>query len=361
MADSFPVLEVPAGSSLARDLQARDYLGQRRTGVYLDTDVLSAVIWPAGAPPEAALAVAPAVSWIDGATGAAAGLWRLQLHSADTTALGPGRYRVRVNAVRGSDSDTLLEADLVVTGVGGAPGLPAAPAVAGPDAAALGLVATLYCTDEQIAVRCGPDFAALCPESQLVARGSDGSFAAADPWTLTSPSNDFGVQGVAVGSVVHLRRPTAAFGGSGVLLGVAAIAGTSVTLRRLGLPAARGLAPAPAAGIAGVEFAVATFAPQIEEATYDLNQRYTIDAARAGRSPAGLADVRQLRRACVAMVLIDRYSDMSRPVQGEYAAKLAALKDELGELQAKLALRWSLSPLAGEAAVSTWFSTRVVR
>ena len=44
--------------------------------------------------------------------------------------------------------------------------------------------------------------------------------------------------------------------------------------------------PAPAAGLTGVEFLIASLDPQIEEASFDLNRRFGIDPNVAGRSPA---------------------------------------------------------------------------
>lgn len=344
-----PIMEVAAGRTYSQDFQAKDRQGYPRIGLFLDTDGLTGVIWPSGMGPEAAPGPVPTLGWLSATDGA----WRLTLHPADTQALGPGRWRVQVDATRGTDTDTLLEADLLIVGVGGTPGTPGPPGVAGPTVDELGILPQLYCTDENIAVRCGPDFMPLCPAWQVLARGSDGKFLAADPWTLASGSNDFARQGVKVGNVCSLRR-------SGDLMAVSASTGGNLTLRRIGMPGGIGLAPSPAGGQVGLEFAVGTFAPQIEEASYDLNERYSLNRPCAGRSPATLADVRQLRRACVLMVLLDRYSDSSRSSTGDYAAKIDALTAELSGLEEKLAIRWQ-DNASGVTTTTSMFSARITR
>ncbi len=52
---------------------------------------------------------------------------------------------------------------------------------------------TPYATDEDVALRASSDFLLLCPRDQKVACGSDGLLAPASPWSLFSPSIDFGV------------------------------------------------------------------------------------------------------------------------------------------------------------------------
>ena len=81
-------------------------------------------------------------------------------------------------------------------------------------------LATVYATDEHIAVRATGDFTVLCPDWQRVAAGVDGVFAADAPWTLTSASVDFEAAGVASGHVISLTAPKATFKGSGELLAV---------------------------------------------------------------------------------------------------------------------------------------------
>ena len=380
MSTPAPQLQVVLGSSYSRDFQATDYFGNPRTGIYQGTDAIAGLIWPAGATQDSALAVTPTCSWIGGSSGATAGQWRYQLHIADTTGIGQaGWYKTLVKATRGTDADTLLETDLIILPAGGTLSAPAQSSVSNlPTASTLGLVSTLWCTDENIAVRCGPDFTPLMPDSQLLAWGSDGVFSSADPWTLTSASNNFGTQLPAlwtlvsstaaaglvftpspVGFICWLRKPSNAFPAGGQLLAVAAVNGTSITLRRLGLGSNVGQAPAPAAGLTGVEFQIATFAPQIEETTYEINQRYNISTSLTLRTPNDLADIRPLRRLAVAMTLLDRYTDESRAGAGDYSHKAELIKAEIEMLQAKLNLRWGTG--IGTIPQTSWFSTRIMR
>ena len=204
----------------------------------------------------------------------------------------------------------------------------------------------------------------------MLAWGSDGVFSAADPWTLTSPSTDFTNQlqpiwtaadgsATAVGYVVWLRKPQSAFPAGGILMAVAAVNGTSITLRRLGMASGWGLAPAPAGGLTGVEFQVCTFYPQIEVACYETNLKYLIDATVPGRAPTSIKDFRVLRAATIAMVLVDRYSDEVRAGSGDYAHKIDLLKNELSDLRATLTVRWTTG--VDSAPTTTRFSTRLVR
>ena len=81
-------------------------------------------------------------------------------------------------------------------------------------------LATVYATDENIAIRASGDFTMLCPDWQKLAYGTDGAFAAGAPWVLTSASVDFAVAGVTTQHVVLLRKPSTVFKGSGELLAV---------------------------------------------------------------------------------------------------------------------------------------------
>ncbi len=328
---------------------------QLNIGGFVGTETLATTIYPAGAGPDSRLPIAPACTWISGPLGTVA----YPLTTSLSAQIPVGHYKTTVAALIGSEVVGLAVDDLYVYPTGRTYGIPTPTAVLGPTATDLALVSTLYCTDEDIAKKCVSDFAALIPPSAVLAAGTDGAFAMADPWTLTSVSNDFAAQGVAVGNVVQLRRPASVFPGQGQLMAVAAVHGSSLTLRHLGMPTNRGRAPAPALALMGVDFLVGTFAPQAEEATYDLNQRYAINFTIPGRSPAGLEDIRPLRRAAVCMVLIDRYSDESRASVGNYADKLDYLKNELDDLRAKLQLRWANR--VESTQMTNWFSTRITR
>jgi hypothetical protein len=220
-------------------------------------------------------------------------------------------------------------------------------------------LATVYATDEHLAIRASGDFGVLCPDWQKLASGTDGTFAAGAPWELTSASVDFGAVGVTAGNVVWLRKPSTVFRGSGELLAVEGASGGSLTLRRLGMAANLGQPPAPSTGLPGVEFLVATLAPQIEEASFELNRRLSIDPNVAGRSPRDLYDRRDLRQACVLTVLVQRYAAETRDSQGDFALKLAQVRQELADVLARLQLRWG--PGGSDVQSTNWFTTRIVR
>jgi hypothetical protein len=220
-------------------------------------------------------------------------------------------------------------------------------------------LATVYATDENIAVRASGDFPILCPDWQKLAYGIDGVFAAGSPWVLTSPSVVFDAAGVTSQHVVLLKKPNTAFKGSGELLAVDSATNGSVTLRRIGANLNQGQPPAPAAGLSGVEFVIATLDPQIEEASFDLNRRYSIDPNIGGRTPADVYDLRDLRQACVLSVLAQRYAAETRGNQGDFALKLAQVKQELSEVLARIQLRWSTS--GADCNATNRFTTRIVR
>ena len=363
-------LEVTQGADGAWDFVA--YSGPPNPAPLVDyfddTWTIAGYLWPAGNSPAATLPVVPTCAWTD----SAAGEWTASLTPADTAALAPGYYRFSGRATKDASVKDLAEVELVVLPGPGA-GAAAGPSpVAVPTAAGLALTPVLYCTDEDLARRAGADFTSLLLESQVLARGNDGVFDEADPWTLTSDGNDFGAQLPAVGStsgaaaaadalgyVGWLRKPASYFPAGGVLMAVAAVSGHAITLRRLGMAVNQGMAPAPAAGLSGVEFQVVTFYPQIEDASYGLNQLYTIDAMLPGRAPASMADIRPLRKACVAMVLLDRYGDEARAGRDGNAEKVILYKQELSDLKAVLKLRWDVG--FEDAPTTTLFSTRIVR
>jgi hypothetical protein len=217
---------------------------------------------------------------------------------------------------------------------------------------------TLYADDEDVAVHAPGDFAVLAPAWQKVAQGVDGVFSPGPSWTLTSAATDFEAAGARPGHVVQLRKPTSVFKGTGELFAVAGAAGGSLTIRRIGMAATLGSPPAPASGLSGVEFLIATLGPQIEEASFDLNRRFAIDPFIPGRTPSDLRDVRELRRACVLSVLIRRYAAESRGAEGDFAQKFRQAESELAETLARLEIRWG--SLADRPS-SSFFSTRIVR
>jgi hypothetical protein len=336
------------------------------TGRYVPTDTFSGIIWPASARPDSALAVTPTGLW----TNANAGTWTYNLTSAQTLAIPEGLYRTSVKVTHAGNTEDILEADLSIAASGHLYGPPAGSSVIGPTSAALGLVTPLFCTDEDIAGQCVPDYVTLLPVSQLLARGSDGQFLTTDPWTLVSPSSNFTTQlqpiwsqqaadvPSQVGYVVWLSRPQSTFHPPGVLMGVAQASGTSLTLRRLGMPSGWGAAPVPASGLTGVEFQVCTFYPQIERITYNLCQQYMINI-NALRPAASMQDMRVLQDATCTQVLLDRYSDETRTRTGDYSYKINILENQLSSLKALLTLRWTTGTKSEQE--SNKFSMRIVR
>jgi hypothetical protein len=214
-----------------------------------------------------------------------------------------------------------------------------------------------YATDEDIALRASADFNLLCPRDQKVASGSDGAFSTSAPWTLTSASADFQALGVAAGQIVQIRAT-----GPAEDLVVVGTAPGAVTLRRKGQPAGVGMPPGTA-GPSGVKFHVLTLGPQIALASADINHRFGIsNGLYPGHSGSELADPTELRDAVVLTVLSRQYLAVSREAapSEEFAAKAQAVKADLDDLLARLALHWNR---AGEDLdpITTRFSTRMSR
>jgi hypothetical protein len=215
----------------------------------------------------------------------------------------------------------------------------------------------VYATDEDIAVRASDDYTALCPPSQRLASGADGVFDAADPWTLTSPSVDFAAAGVAGQNIVRLTKPITQYKGGGELLAVDRVTGHSLTLRRYGMAAGVGSPPAPPGGLTGVEFAIVTFAPQIESKSFDLNERFGIDPRQPYRGPGDLYRLRDLRDLVVLEVLCERYEMLSRTTDTTYSTK--TIEAELEELLSRRVVRWG--PTGDTRPATGHFSTRLAR
>lgn len=219
----------------------------------------------------------------------------------------------------------------------------------------------IYATDEDVAVIAAGDFPILCPRDQKLAAAADGTFAVADRWKLKSDSVNFSSQGIAAGHVVQLLTPASQFRPPGELMVVDIVAGDGVVLRRKGEASLVGQPPAPATGIIGVEFLIATLGPQLESASYELSQRFGIDESLPGRRASDLFDARELRDATVLVVMYQRYLDLSHgaPIGGQdaLAAKALRTKARLDEVVGRLGLRWSST---GSAA-ALQFGTRICR
>jgi hypothetical protein len=201
-----------------------------------------------------------------------------------------------------------------------------------------------YCTDEDIAVYSPGDVAILTPEAATLASGSDGVFAEDTPWVLTSESVDFEAQGVAAGMLVVLKGGTSGASqlirGSGANFAVSAVAGGSLTLRRIGFADGVGQAPGPPAGATAVDFRVCSLAPQIAQASDQLNRLYGIDAASLCHTPDDLRDLKDLELATVLTVLINQYGMGTRTGDGDFAAKLKTLETRLAAVMSRVQVRW---------------------
>ena len=223
----------------------------------------------------------------------------------------------------------------------------------------------VYATDEDVALRASADFALLCPRDQKLASGTDGYFDASDRWTLRSAATDFEAQGVSPGQVVQLLGPAATFRPPGESLIVSAVVGSSVSLRRKGQAFGQGQPPAPASGVMGVEFLVATLTPQIAAAGREVALRLGVSDAASGRSAGDLLDPADLRDVVVLAVLRRQYRDMSRETGGTGADSLAAKGEaasaELDEGIARAVVRWRTSPGSPGDEQPARFSARISR
>lgn len=224
----------------------------------------------------------------------------------------------------------------------------------------LPLLTTVYATDEHVAIRAPGDYSVLCPRFQSLAYGVDGVFQSGTRWTLESVSVNFEANGVQPGNVALLTKPISMYRGSGDLLAIDSVNGSSLSLRRLGCQPGIGFPPGAVGGTTAVEFLVATLAPQIEDASFDINQTYNIDPDLPGRQPADVKDLRELRAACVLRVLVNRYADANREAAGDFTDKLRFYGKELTEVLGRLSIRWK-ADINGISQTTTRFSTRLVR
>lgn len=219
---------------------------------------------------------------------------------------------------------------------------------------------TLYATDEDAYTLAGADWAVIVPKSNLFASGTDGVFASNARWTLASASNDFATQGVAAGMVVQLVTT-----GSGTpfstpqYLAVDTVSSGSLGLRRCGYDAGEGLPPGPAAGATGVTFKIVSLKPQIENAAYELNERYALDPAVAYRTPTDVYDLRVFRRLTVLWVYYQLFASENRTKDGDFAAKAKYFQDEYTAELEKAVLRWG--PRGNTQPTTTRFSMRLSR
>jgi hypothetical protein len=170
------------------------------------------------------------------------------------------------------------------------------------------------------------------------------------------------------GQVVRLTKPTSVFSSNGELFAIQTVSTGAITLRRKGELPGIGQPPSPQGGLSNVEFTVRTLGPQIQLASYDIDRRYGIDDAVAGRRSLDLYDPQQLREAVVLTVLYKQYLDQGRQFAGAssapddlYSAKSRIAKSELDEVLDRLTLQWNEHDALARSVATTRFSTRISR
>ena len=120
--------------------------------------------------------------------------------------------------------------------------------------------------------------------------------------------------------------------------------------------------PAPTAGLTGVTFAINTLDPQIEEASYDLKQRFAIDdnpLVGEYRSSSWIYDLQVLRVATVYSVLLERYTQETRTERGDFEKKVVRFRQKLDDALDRVQVRWG--PFGNSAEPSTLFSCKLSR
>ena len=218
-------------------------------------------------------------------------------------------------------------------------------------------ITPVYACDEDIAIRSYGAFGVLVPTSNTLAFGTDGVILSADPWTLTSATVDFEAQGLKVGHVVLLTKPTTTFRGVGRYFAVGSVLGNSVTLRLCGKTDGIGQPPAPSGGLTGVEFRCLTFDPEIESTSYQINQEFGL---RPGE-PDTIADLRVLNQATVLTVLHRAYVFAPITVAQEYAQRLNEVSVAKDAAIEQVTIRWGGQGGTAETAPSSFLFGRLER
>lgn len=222
----------------------------------------------------------------------------------------------------------------------------------------------LYASDEQIAIRCRGDYPVLCPSWQDMGSASDGVFANGDPWTMTSATVNFEDNGVTAQNVVSFKEPKNLFLGGLTLMAVDSVSGNSVTLRRIGKQLNMGQPAVPITGATGVKFSIPTLGPQLDNATWQIKDRFSIDEAIAYRNSAWIYvgaedDFRALRDAVVYTVLFDAYTFESRTERGDFEAKAKRTAKILSDVLARVQVRWG--SFGSSQAPTTQFNMKISR
>jgi hypothetical protein len=222
----------------------------------------------------------------------------------------------------------------------------------------------VYATDETVWIRSRGDFASLSNSSEQLAFGNDGAIANGAYWTMTSNSIDFQGQGVTPQCVAWLTAPKASFPGGGRFLAVDSVGPNQIVLRVIGKALNVGQPPAPLAGLSAITFTINTFASLIEDASWDLKNRFALDENVPFRASnwlyQGAEDMfRDLRAACVLQVLVKAFQAENRSKEGDWAMKLSQLKSEYNDVLDRMQLRFG--PFGNSEPPVTRFSCRFSR
>jgi len=215
-----------------------------------------------------------------------------------------------------------------------------------------------FATDEDVAEVARGDYPLLVEEWSTKADGDDGNFDAGQPWNLLSNATDFAVRGVEVGHVCVLGRGHAQ---RLDVLGVAAVAAGSVTLRRIGQPAGEGQPPGPIAGATGRTYRFPTCGPALRTATLEIKRQLRV------KDDAWLEAATDLRRAVVLYVLADMYDAQWRDMtNSSWRTKAKEKRDELAALLGNLNQTYGIGmpgrrPEAGILSLGDALSWRVPR
>lgn len=208
-----------------------------------------------------------------------------------------------------------------------------------------GPLSIVYCSDEHIAVRAPDDWLTIVVKWQQLAYGADGLISGSTPWRLSSPSVDFVAGGVGYGHVALLTTPTTRFAGGGELYAVDSVDRHHLILRRLGKLSGVGRPPGTNATINGITFEIDTLDPQIEEASFNINQQWGIGNIQIpGRDPKQLLDMRDIRALTVLTVICDRLTAQVNPSAGASATiRLRAFQAALEDVTSRVRLRWQVT------------------
>lgn len=219
-------------------------------------------------------------------------------------------------------------------------------------------VSTRFCTDEDIAVQAGDDFAVLSAKLPRIAFGTDGAITGG-AWLLTSVSVNFATNGAASNQVVHVWDKNT-FKGGGELFAVDSASVSGLTVRWPGQASTAGQSPGGITDVGPLNFEIRTFSAQIESVSYELYQRFGIDENVLLRGPDQIYDARVLQRAAVLSVLYRRYASATRSKEGDFAGKMIQVKADLDAALSACQVRWG--PRTGNVVTpSSLFGTRLTR